>query len=139
MNDLSGWVLLILRIGILMALYGFLGWGLLFLWRDIDRQSRDSSTPFEQILKFIDEQDNEFVYKRNTILVGRDPHSDFHLSNDTVSLTHAKIYFKNTHWWVEDLQSRNGTFLNQVKVSTPVVLTNSDQIQFGELNFKISI
>ncbi|MBT3669647.1 MAG: FHA domain-containing protein [Chloroflexi bacterium] len=139
MNNLSGWVLLLLRIGILVALYGFLAWGLIFLWRDINQRTGSDTPPFNQTISFIDNHGNEFPFKINTILVGRDPQSEFHIQNETVSLTHAKVTFEKNQWWIEDLESRNGTLLNESRVSMPVVLTIGDKIQFGEVGFSLSI
>jgi predicted component of type VI protein secretion system len=47
-----------------------------------------------------------------TISIGRLDECDIRLSNDTyVSREHAFLHWRNDHWWLEDCQSRNGTFV----------------------------
>lgn len=72
-------------------------------------------------------------------IVGRDPACDLILADKTVSGQHARLSYQMTQWWVEDLQSTNGTRLNQEAVSSPVVLTSGDELCFGQLVFQVQI
>lgn len=50
---------------------------------------------------------------------------------DGFSRQHAKIYFKENAWWVEDLGSTNGTYRNRVKLEAPSKIEANDSIRFG--------
>lgn len=50
---------------------------------------------------------------------------------DGFSRQHAKIYFKENAWWVEDLGSTNGTYRNRVKIEAPSKIEANDSIRFG--------
>jgi len=61
------------------------------------------------------------------------------LHDDVVSRRHAMVQFtENDGYYLIDLGSRNGTFLNDARVSTPCVLANGDRIRVGvyELEFR---
>jgi pSer/pThr/pTyr-binding forkhead associated (FHA) protein len=46
------------------------------------------------------------------VSVGRHDSNDVCLNNDTfVSRQHAKIYWQDGGWWLEDCESTNGTFI----------------------------
>ncbi|MDD4238911.1 MAG: FHA domain-containing protein, partial [Desulfotomaculaceae bacterium] len=49
---------------------------------------------------------------------------------------HALIFFKEGQYWLEDLQSTNGTFLNEVKIDQPTVLVDGDIIKIGGIIFQ---
>ena len=53
------------------------------------------------------------------------------LTDNTVSRRHARIFNDNSHWYIEDSDSANGTFLNGVRISEPKRLKRGDQIRIG--------
>lgn len=56
--------------------------------------------------------DGKIIEERWTITVGRRDENDVCLRNDTfVSRFHAKIHWKDNHWWLEDCDSTNGSFI----------------------------
>jgi len=63
-----------------------------------------------------------------TIVVGRHPTCDIRVPDDTVSRRHAQIVADADGYVVEDLGSRNGTFLNGRKVTGPERLSHLDKI-----------
>jgi len=71
-----------------------------------------------------------FGFDRET-LIGRDNRSDIIIAGSFASARHARIYFKEGQYWLEDLHSTNGTFLNEIKVNKPIVLANRDKIRIG--------
>lgn len=137
---MTGSLFLVLRIALAIALYMFLGWALMTLWRDLRRQSELFTVqPFPTVI--LDSLDGiqNYSFTRAEITVGRDPLCDCHLDDKTVSLRHARLSFHHKQWWVEDLGSTNGTFLNQETVSTPMVITQGDQLRFGQVGMVVSI
>lgn len=69
-------------------------------------------------------------------VVGRDSEAGFVVSRSSVSRNHARIYSdEDGAWWVEDLSSTNGTFVNEVRIKNQR-LTDSDQVRFGDAIYK---
>ena len=71
------------------------------------------------------------------IIIGRDPSCELIVSDEMVSARHARLSYHNNQWWVEDLQSTNGTFLNDERVYTATVLIEGDELHCGLLYFQI--
>ena len=71
--------------------------------------------------------------------IGRALTNTIIIPDDTVSLQHAMITQRKGRWWLEDMESRNGTALNGVPISSAVLISSGDLIQFGsaELRFEI--
>lgn len=139
---MSGPVLLILRLLMALALYAFLGTVLLILWRDMKRQSELLSlrkVPTIKLVNLSKGNAETYQYNTNVVSIGRDPASDCHLIDDTVSANHAKLSYHHSHWWIEDLGSKNGTYLNQENADEPLVLTSGDQIRCGQVVLLVSI
>jgi sigma-B regulation protein RsbU (phosphoserine phosphatase) len=61
---------------------------------------------------------------------GRHADNNLVLRDNRVSRNHARIFFENGHYVVEDLSSRHGTWVNGERVARHV-LHNSDRIDFG--------
>jgi len=49
-----------------------------------------------------------------------------------VSTVHARVFRRGDEVFVEDLGSRNGTFVNGAPVASPIRLRRGDRVQFGE-------
>ena len=69
-------------------------------------------------------------------IVGRDSEAGFVVSRSSVSRQHARLY-SDDHgaWWVEDLNSTNGTFVNESRIKHQQ-LTDADQVRFGDAIYK---
>jgi len=69
-------------------------------------------------------------------IVGRDSEAGFVVSRSSVSRQHARIYIDDDGgWWVEDLNSTNGTFVNEARIRAQQ-LADSDQVRFGDAIYK---
>jgi adenylate cyclase len=64
--------------------------------------------------------------------LGRDPASDVFLDDPRISARHALIRLTGPEWLLLDLQSKNGTFVNAVRV-TEASLQSEDWVSFGGL------
>lgn len=68
--------------------------------------------------------------------LGRGAENDVVLPDRFASNNHAVINLRHGQYWIEDLDSRNGTFLNNMPLTRPAVLANSDQIRIGDIIFR---
>jgi len=66
----------------------------------------------------------------DSIGIGRDPANAIPLADKQASSRHARIVRDGAGWRIEDLGSRNGTFVNGAKV-TSVLLKHGDEIRIG--------
>lgn len=73
------------------------------------------------------------------LLVGRLPESGLVLTEGHPSRRHAMITVKETTVTVEDLQSANGTFVNDVRLSAPAVLNAGDRVRFDTDEYVVHI
>ena len=62
--------------------------------------------------------------------IGRAPDSHLIIRDSRASRNHARIFAERGEYWIEDCDSRHGTFLNESRV-TRAALRNSDRIDFG--------
>jgi|GEM_PF-5911586 hypothetical protein len=65
-------------------------------------------------------------------VIGRDSGCNILLSDDSVSRRHAAIFKKGTAYFVEDLASKNGVFLNGIQIDKPLALSSGDTLRLGE-------
>jgi hypothetical protein len=139
---MSGVVLLILRILMAASLYAFLGLALYLLWRDLLQHSRPaafSQPPALTLIRFTDQEPVPVRFTVHEIIIGRDPACDLVLEDSTVSAKHTRLSFRQGQWWVEDLRSTNGTFLNQEPISASLVITSGDEIRCGQVALTITV
>ena len=68
----------------------------------------------------------------SAILIGRAPGSTLVLDDDYCSNRHARIFFHDGRWWLEDLGSRNGTYLDSAQVTDPVPVATGVPIRLGQ-------
>jgi pSer/pThr/pTyr-binding forkhead associated (FHA) protein len=65
------------------------------------------------------------------ITVGRAAGCQVTVDDTYVSQLHARVFTRDGQIFVEDLGSTNGTYLNRVKVSGPMVMQKGDRLQVG--------
>ena len=66
-----------------------------------------------------------------SMAVGRAPECEIRLDDTYVSQQHARIFGKSGAWYVEDLGSTNGTFVNDQKLAAPAKVEAGDRIRVG--------
>ena len=66
------------------------------------------------------------------VSVGRSPDSTLVLSDDYASTRHARLFPNNGQWYVEDLGSTNGTYLDRAKVNGPTAVPLGVPIRIGK-------
>ncbi len=73
---------------------------------------------------------SRFVLHQETTRVGRHPDSDIFLDDVTVSRRHCDITTRDSQYWINDVGSLNGTYLNRQRVDL-AQLTAGDEVQVG--------
>lgn len=73
-----------------------------------------------------------FVLHQDITTLGRTAGNDVVIQDATVSRFHARLFFHNGQWSIEDLQSANGTFVNGKRVNRPIPLQNGDELRLGD-------
>lgn len=66
------------------------------------------------------------------LTIGRAGGCSISLPDDTyASNVHARIFERDSHAWVEDIGSMNGTFVNGTQINQPHRLRKGDRVQAG--------
>ena len=135
--------MLVLRFALALALYIFLGWSLFNLWHDLKQQGEilaSQKRPGINIVALLvngREIRNHFFQAEITI--GRDPNCDLPIMDEAISAHHARVSYHHSQWWLEDLNSTNGTFMGKSKVAIPTVLIPGDQFKCGGTEFTVQM
>jgi predicted component of type VI protein secretion system len=82
-------------------------------------------------LKFEDRVIQEVLLTRGVVTIGRQPDNLLQIDNPAVSGHHARVYWKDGQYVLEDLESFNGTYLNNRCVGV-AVLADRDVIAIGK-------
>lgn len=83
------------------------------------------------ILRFEQNILKEVILGQDTLTIGRLPDNVLQIDNLAVSGHHAKIYWDQDHYAVEDLGSLNGTYVNSQRVGK-ATLKSGDQVTIGK-------
>ncbi len=75
----------------------------------------------------------ELVLRQGENLIGRAPEAHIRIESPKVSRRHARILVDGDTATVEDLGSKNGTFVGDVRVDGPRPLAHGDQLRLGQL------
>jgi len=128
--------------------YGLLALLFLFIWRamrwvvrglNVDRSApapRGSATAGPSarpsvLVVHLDGQKPRTTPLDGSTTLGRGVECELRLDDTYVSQQHARIFDRGGNWYVEDLGSTNGTFVNEQKLVAPAMLTPGDKIRVG--------
>jgi pSer/pThr/pTyr-binding forkhead associated (FHA) protein len=121
----------------------------LFIWRamrwvvrglNVDRtpaaatgRTSVATTPARQTVLLVQPEGSKpFPYRlEGATTIGRAAECELRLDDTYVSQQHARIFDRSGNWYVEDLGSTNGTFVNEQKLVAPAMLTPGDTIRIG--------
>ncbi len=79
----------------------------------------------------------KWTLDRQEYVIGRLPDCDITLPDRLVSRHHARLFQKDGTFWLEDLGSKNGTYVNGEPVTSPRELKDGDEIQIA-LRFRLA-
>ena len=138
---MSAIIILILRVFAAASLYAFLGFIIFILWKDLKETDKKTGGSLQTSIIIKDISKDEIQdFRDNEIFIGRDELAQIRLQHDeSVSNIHARIFHKEENWWVEDLQSTNGSFLNEEPIVTPTIIVAGDQITCGKTTIEITM
>lgn len=83
------------------------------------------------------EQTGQEISIDRDMLIGRHQAADIVLQQAEISRKHAAFYLRDQALWVQDLNSSNGTFVNDVKIENEALLKEGDIVQFASLKFSV--
>jgi pSer/pThr/pTyr-binding forkhead associated (FHA) protein len=138
-------LLFILRIASALVLLSFLGLIAWLIYQDLKATSallsegqRERGTLTVTQGKSDDEQ---VVARQHPLMpitsIGRANSNTLVIDDEYASSRHALISLRGQQWWLEDLDSRNGTLLNDNPLEAPAVVTTGDVITIGSTHVKI--
>lgn len=136
---MSGIIVLILRTLLVLSLYAFIGWMIYTIWQDLHINLAWISHKRIPTLQLRMAEVDAVQFNNTEVVLGRDTNCEFQLEDDTVSGRHARLSHHHNQWWVEDLHSTNGTFINDERVETATVVTSGDELRCGQVVLEIII
>jgi pSer/pThr/pTyr-binding forkhead associated (FHA) protein len=98
--------------------------------------TREVQAPLLATLEILSEgamKGQRFRLDRPTVQLGRGPHNEVRLNDDSVSTTHASLVQRENRWVILDLGSRNGTFVEGEIVREQRELPNICELRLGML------
>ena len=130
----------LVRILFLALLYGFLFVVVRILLRDLRAASRGRGELGRLVVLASPRGEpppgSSFALEAIASL-GRDVNNSVVVDDPFVSAEHAILTFRGRSWYVEDLGSTNGTFVNGVPVETVAALGFGDEVQLGEVRLRL--
>jgi pSer/pThr/pTyr-binding forkhead associated (FHA) protein len=79
------------------------------------------------------------VVTRFPCVIGRHSECDVQLPHPAVSRRQCEIFLRREEAWIRDLDSRNGTFLNNERLQAPQPLRDGDLIEFSWAAFRVRL
>ena len=77
--------------------------------------------------------------KHGKLLIGRAEECDIRPLGDEVSRRHCQVLAEGDSLTVEDLKSRNGTYVNGTKIAAKTRVTDGDIIRVGPIELRVSV
>lgn len=121
-----------------IILLGFLGIIAWLVYEDMrltravleDRRRRHGSIRAARLDQ--DGEGQQFIFPLTPVTsIGRASTNTVVLEDDYVSNEHALLMLRGQQWWLEDLNSRNGTLLNGARLTEATVVSPGDVIVIG--------
>jgi hypothetical protein len=130
----------VVRLLFLLVIYGFLFAVVRVLLRDLRAASRGPAELGRLVVLASPRGEPQpgGSYPLDAVTsLGRDVNNGIVLDDPFASNDHAVLTFRGRNWYVEDLGSTNGTFVNGVPVEGVGPLGFGDELQVGEIRFRL--
>ena len=140
---MSGPIVLILRIFLTTILYAFLALALYTLWQELKQHGTllvaRKIPPITLSVSSTQGEQHQVHFQQPNVTIGRNPACEFPIEEDSISSRHARLSYHHGQWWLEDLGSKNGTYLNNEALLIPTVVVSGDRIRCAETSLVISV
>lgn len=144
------WTILALRFVVALLLYAFVGGALLLIWRDwqaaagqVERTRRAASRPLGRLVVVqgggTDLAPGQSFALSTMTGLGRASSNTVIVEDPFASSEHALLYQRDGCWWLEDLNSRNGTLLNGERLRAPAIVATGDEVGIGGVRLRIEL
>jgi pSer/pThr/pTyr-binding forkhead associated (FHA) protein len=132
-------LLLVLRLAGAVVLLAFLAVIAWLIYLDIRTTARAAAAKEEPhgLLRLLDGDASRVFPLAPVTSIGRAPGNSIVLEDDYVSNEHALLMLRGRQWWVEDLNSRNGTLLNGELVEAATIIASGDVLTIGGSQLKL--
>ncbi|MEN8907180.1 MAG: FHA domain-containing protein, partial [Clostridiales bacterium] len=111
------------------------------MWEYIFKSTNDNNIKFDPEGYLVSSLSEKIIDKKEFIIGRMEEHTDLTIENKAVGKKHAKIEKNNKKFYLFDLDSKNGTFINGNKLEKYKIyeILNNDKITFAccEYQFKI--
>ena len=101
---------------------------------DVPRERRGSSEPSSWTLIW---DDRVIPVPEGETILGRDPLAGIRIASESVSRRHARIVIARGTATIEDLHSKNGTYLRGARISAPRTLQDGDSLRIGSITLTL--
>ena len=80
----------------------------------------------------------DFELEKKNYKIGNHPTAELYIKKDTISTFHAEIAYNEDAYYIEDLNSTNGTYLNDIPVNykEKEKLSPGDVIRFADVRYR---
>jgi hypothetical protein len=143
-------MVLLLRIAAAVLLYLFLLGVVIVMWRDwravasqVARQREAAVQSLGQLV-VVEGGETDLIpgeaFPLNVVTrLGRAPSNTVIVQDSFTSAEHALLSHRNGRWWLEDLGSKNGTRLNEERLTAPAIVVTGDALGIGSVRFRIEL
>lgn len=124
---------MILKYVFIIIIYAFVFQIAKMIFQDIKSTQASKKGAY---LKLIDDEVKDKIYPiRESLTVGRDRYSDIRLDYKFVSKNHFIIEEDGGEYYLSDLGSKNGTYVNGIRIDDEVILEDGDIIELNDIKF----
>lgn len=131
----------VVRLLFLALLYLFLFGIARALLRDLSAASREPTTELGRLVVVASPAGEPAAGSTLALdaitTLGRDVNNAIVVDDQFASAQHAVLTFRGRSWYVEDLASTNGTFVNGQPVEGAIPIGYGDEIQLGQVRFRL--
>jgi hypothetical protein len=141
------WFVLLLRIVFIFLLYFFVYQVIRVISRElravaVDGEVAPSVPNVNGALLVADSGESNLrrgeVYDLEPVtVIGRHPRATIVVDSTFISSEHAQLSWEQDRWWVTDLRSTNGTFVNGTPIRVPTGIRPGDFVELGGVRFQL--